>query len=294
MLSNGFMEETLTLALQKAMYWHQMDVQRQPTERLASAAAMMFATQSYDVLLAYFQADLSEATKKEEDDDKIAAILLLIAAALAARLGRDVATLQPGIDDALRVSLLNGGLTRYGITADIRAINAEKYLRVHGAELVKGINEVTMKEMRDVLAKGLREGVSSEELASRLMTKMDDYRLYRARRIAVTETSKAWSYAELQSAGKMEDAGYKMVKEWLLGPMHPRYDPCDHNHEEGAIPLKRPFSTGDMAPPQHPNCGCSLITYPAGGEQPWGTQVLGGLPFAPFGFDQGDQTNANR
>jgi len=290
----SFMEETLTRALQKAMYWHQMDVQRQPTERLMRDAAMMFATQSYDVLLAYFQADLSEAAKDEDDERKTAAILALVAAALAARLARDVATLRPGLEDALRVALLNGGLTRYGITADTRAIDAERYLRQHGADLVRDINEFTMKEMREVLAKGLREGVSSEELASRLMTKMDDYRLYRAKRIAVTETSKAWSYAELQSAGKMEDAGYKMVKEWLLGPMHPRYDPCDHNHEEGAIPLKRPFSTGDMAPPQHPNCGCSLITYPAGGEQPWGTQVLGGVPFMPFGFDQGDQTNATR
>jgi len=150
-----------------------------------------------------------------------------------------------------------------------------------------------MQELRQVLARGLRDGVSMEDLASRLMTKMDDYRLYRARRIAITESSKAWSYAELKSAGAMEDAGYKMVKEWLLGPAHPRYDICDHNHEEGAIPLNRSFSSGDMAPPQHPNCGCSLITYPAGGDQPWGTQVLGGLPFMPYGFDQGDR-NANR
>jgi hypothetical protein len=288
-----FMEEALTRALQKAMYWHQTDVQRQPRERIERLAASVFAAQSYDILLAFFQADLSEATKEQEDERKIAAILFLIAAALAARLGRDVAMLTPGLEDALRVALLNGGLTRYGINADIRAIDAERYLRQHGAELVKGINEFTMKELREVLARGLREGVSMEDLASRLMTKMDDYRLYRARRIAVTESSKAWSYAEMESAGRMEDAGYRMVKEWLLGPAHPRYDICDHNHEEGAIPLNRSFSSGDMAPPQHPNCGCSLITYPAGGDQPWGTQVLGGLPFMPFGFDQGDP-NANR
>lgn len=293
MLSTDFMEEALTRALQKTMYWHQMDVQRQPRERIERLSASMFAAQSYDILLAFFQADLSEATKEEEDDRKIAAILFLIAAALTARLGRDVAGLSPGLEDALRVALLNGGLTRYGITADLRAIDAERYLASHGAELVKGINDFTMQELRQVLARGLRDGVSMEDLASRLMTKMDDYRLYRARRIAITESSKAWSYAELKSAGAMEDAGYKMVKEWLLGPAHPRYDICDHNHEEGAIPLNRSFSSGDMAPPQHPNCGCSLITYPAGGDQPWGTQVLGGLPFMPYGFDQGDQ-NANR
>ena len=284
-----FMEEALTRALQKTMYLHQVEVQHAARELIVRDSAWMFASQAYDVLLAVFTADLSEATAQEKENDrKVAIILAAITAALLARLGRDVAALRPGLTAALTTAIVNGGLSRYGITTDLRAIDAERYLIEHGAELVKGINEFTREEFKTILANGLRDGLSTEDVASRLMAKMDDYRYYRAQRIARTEASKAWSYAEMQSAGLMEEAGYKMVKEWLLGPMHPFYDPCDHNHEAGAIPLNRPFPAGDMAPPQHPNCGCSLITYPAGGNQPWGTPVDGALPFMPLGFDQGD------
>jgi len=90
----------------------------------------------------------------------------------------------------------------------------------------------------------------------------------------------------------MEQAGFMMVKEWLLGPLHERMDLCDDNNQAGAIPLQQPFPSGDMATPQHPNCGCSIITYPAAGQpQPWGTAVGGLIPYPP-GFNQGD-TNAN-
>jgi hypothetical protein len=285
-------QETLDRALQRTLYWHQTDLQQAAIAQIQRDAASMFAGQSYDILNAVMLADIREA-KKEEDDDRKKAILLLllaaIAAALAGRLDHDVALLRPGLTTALETAVSNGGLVRYGITPDMRAIDAERYLREHGADLVKGINQFTQEQMRVILADGLRRGQSIEDVASRLMGTMDEMRWYRARRIAITESSKAWSYAELQSAGEMAKAGYRMVKEWLLGPMHPKYDPCDHNHEQGAIPVDKTFSTGDMAPPQHPNCGCSLITYPAPGDQPWGTPVLGGLPVMPFGFEQGDQ-----
>ena len=288
-----FMEEALKRALQKAMYWHQIDVQREPRRRIENDAGLLFAEQAYDVLLAYFQADLSEAPREDEDDRKVAIIIAAIAAALLARKRRDVGLLRPGLEQALRVGANFGGLARYGITTDLQAIRAEQYLLEHGGELIKDLNDFTVKELRQTLARSVREGASIEDTASRLMTKMDDMRWYRAKRIAITESSKAWSYAELEAADVMEKAGFNMVKEWLLGPAHPRYDICDHNHEEGAIPLKQLFSSGDMAPPQHPNCGCSLITYPAGGDQPWGSQVLGQMPYMPFGFDTGDK-NADR
>lgn len=283
-------EETLTRALQKTAYWHQIEVQRPARELIAKDSALMFSAQAYDVLLAVYMADLSEATAKEKEDDrKVAIILAAITTALAARLARDAAMLRPGLLEALTTAVVHGGLSRYGIEGSLNSIRAEQYLLNHGAELVKGINEFTREEFKTILANGLRDGLSTEDVASRLMAKMDDYRYYRAQRIARTEASKAWSFAEMQSAGLMEEAGYKMVKEWLLGPMHEVFDPCDHNHEAGAIPLKQLFPAGDMAPPQHVSCGCSLITYPAGGSQPWGTPVDGALPFMPYGFDQGDQ-----
>lgn len=283
------LEETLTLALQKTLYLHRVQILRSAEDTIERNVRTMFASQAYDVLLAIFEADLSEAAREDEKDRKTALVLAAIAAALARRLGRDVATLRPGLLSALTAAVIHSGLSKYGIKGDLRSIRAEQWLLEHGAELVKGINEVTRERMARLLTEGFARKESVDSIATRLTSSFDDMTIARARKIAITEASKAWSYVEMESAEVMERAGFSMVKEWHLGPMHPRYDPCDHNHEAGAIPLHAVFPAGDMAPPQHPSCGCSMITYPDGSaQQPWGSQVLGQTPMMPFGFDQGD------
>lgn len=282
--------ETLDRALQKTLYWHRVEALASAVNTLEINARQMFAMQAYDVLMALFYADLTEAAKEDEDDHNIAIILAAIALALKRRIDRDVLTLNPGLAQALRTALVQSAFAKYGISAGIDSIRGEQWLLAHGAELVTQINEFTRESMARLLADSFAKGESIEQIAAKISASFEDMSLYRARRIALTETSKAWSYAEMMSGEEMQRAGYKVVKEWLLGPLHPRYDPCDHNHEQGAIPLRQPFSTGDMAPPQHPNCGCSIITYPDGDvEQPWGNPVLGMTPMMPFGFDQGDQ-----
>jgi len=285
--------EALDKALQHTLYLHRIEALAPAVAQLERDAGRMFILQSYDVLTEIYQADLSEATQEEKDDRRLALILAAIAAALAARIGKDVLILRPGLLAALTAAVTQSALAKYGITGDLRSVRAQQYLIEHGADLVKGINDYTRERMGRLIAQGLAKGQSVEDIAGTLMTSFDDMGWARARRIAITEANKAWSYAELESAYDMEKAGYGMVKEWILGPMHPRYDICDHNNEQGAIPVHNLFSSGDMAPPQHPNCGCGLITYPADGNQPWGSQVNGQTPLMPFGFDQGDQ-NANR
>lgn len=281
------LEETLSKALQKTLYYHRVESLRSAENELERNAKAMFNQQSYDVMLAIFSVDLGRFSEADDDDDrKVALILAAIAAALAARLDNDVATLRPGLISALTSAIVNSGMAKYGIYADLGSIRAQEYLLQHGAELVAGINAYTQERLAILLADSVGKGMAVEDITSLIMQSFDDFTYARARRIAITEASKAWSYAEMTSAEGMESAGFTMVKEWLLGPMHPRYDPCDHNHEQGAIPLKQPFSTGDMAPPQHPHCGCSVITYPDGSVgQPWGTEV-GGIPILPpFGGD---------
>jgi hypothetical protein len=282
--------ETLDRALQKTLYWHRVAALESAVATTELEVRMMFAGQAYDILMALYMADLSEAAGEDDDDRRVAVIMAAIALALKRRLDRDVLTIKPGLAQALRTALVNSAFAKYGIQGGLDSIRGEQWLLAHGAELVTQINEYTRERMAKLLAESFRKGESIETIATKLMAGFDEMNLARARRIALTETSKAWSYAEMESAYEMERAGYRMVKEWLLGPMHPRYDPCDHNHEQGAVPLRQPFSTGDMAPPQHPNCGCSLITYPDGSApQPWGSQVIGQTPLMPFGFDQGEQ-----
>ena len=285
--------ETLDRTLQKTLYAHRVDALAPIIGVVELEARNIFAAQAWDILMALFYADLSEAKQEDEDDRRVILIMAAIAAALRQRLDRDVLTIRPGLAQALRTALVQSAFAKYGIVGGIESIRGEQWLLKHGAELVTQINEYTRERMRALLAQGFARGDSIERIAQTLMAHFDEMSLARARKIAITETSKAWSYAEMESAGEMERAGYRMVKEWLLGPMHPRYDICDHNHEEGAIPLRQLFSSGDMAPPQHPNCGCSLITYPdPDSPQPWGSAVIGQTPMMPFGFDQGDNRNA--
>ena len=283
--------ETLDKTLQKTLYLHRTEALRGSVDLIERDALAMFRQQAWDCLLVFSFAELSESSS--QDAKKVAVVMAAIAAALRARMDRDTLILKPGLVAALSAALVHAGMAKYGITATLDSIAAEKWLAAHGAELVSGINDFTRQRMAAILSEGLAAGDSAEALAQRLMTAFDNLSIDRARKIAVTEASKAWSYAESQSAELMEKSGYLMVKEWLLGPMHPRFDICDHNNQAGAIPLHRNFPSGDPWPPQHPYCQCSCITYPdQSRKQPWGNPVLGLTPMIPFGPDQGDANAA--
>jgi hypothetical protein len=282
------MQEALRKALAATIYYHRMEVQASAVSRLQRAAAAVFQMQSYDALLAYWHADLAEASKEEDEDRRVAVILAAVALALSQRTGRDLAALAPGLEDALQAAVTHSGLARYGISANLRAIRAEEYLRTHGGELVQGLNEHTLERLRSALVAGFRAGEGAEGMAARITGLFDDMTEARAYKIAVTEANKAWSYAETEQARVMEQAGYQLRKEWLLNPAHPHYDECDLCADAGPLPLAAMFPIGVDAPPAHPSCGCALVTYPdPGHDQPWGAMVLGQTPVLMFGNDQG-------
>jgi hypothetical protein len=279
------LQEALDKALAATLYYHRIESLKPAVRTLEVASKRMFIAQAYEVLLAVYGADLSEATQQEKADKRRAAIILAaITAALARRLSRDVALLQPGLAQALAIAVANAGLAKHGILANLRSVRAEKWIAEHGAELVTGINEFTREQMAIVLRDAFRAGKSVDAIAGDLMLKFGEMNYARAYRIAVTESAKAWSHVELEHAAAMEDAGFNMLKEWILNPLHPRYDECDMCSDAGAIPIKMPFPTGDQAPPQHPSCGCCLTSYPdTAQDQPWGATVFGLTPVAPFG-----------
>jgi hypothetical protein len=283
--------EALDRALADTLYLHRKEALRSSVNLIERDALNMFSQQAWDCLLVFSFAELAESSSK--DAKKAAVIMAAISAALRARMDHDTLILKPGLVAALSAALVHAGMAKYGITGTLESIAAEKWMAAHGAELVTGINDFTRQRMAAVLAEGLAAGDTAEGLAQRLMTYFDNLSIERARKIALTEASKAWSYAESQSAELMEEAGYIMVKEWLLGPMHPRFDICDHNNQAGAIPIHLTFPSGNMWTPAHPSCGCGVITYPDPyRKQPWGTPVLGSIPAIPFGDQQGDANAA--
>lgn len=98
----------------------------------------------------------------------------------------------------------------------------DAWVKQHGLELAKEINETTLTELRkklaDTLSEGAREGESIEDLADRLMEACDgvysNMSGFRAEMIARTETIRSVNYGTAETY-KQEGVG---KKEWLASP----------------------------------------------------------------------------
>ncbi len=118
-----------------------------------------------------------------------------------------------------------------------------------------GITETTRELLRGTITKGLADNIGSRAILDEIRANYA-FSDVRAKMIAHTEINRANSQGSLEAAREAEDVGIKVQKLWLLGQ-----DPCDEcleNADEGAIALDEDFSSGDDAPPAHPNCYCSL------------------------------------
>jgi SPP1 gp7 family putative phage head morphogenesis protein len=117
---------------------------------------------------------------------------------------------------------------------------------------IGSIAENRLDALAEVLAQALDEGWSVDRLAAALGDVLDDPRW--ADLVAVTETNRAVSAATLQ---RYFDNGVP-AKEWLTALDDRVCRICSINQDDGAISLGAYFSSGDDAPPGHPNCRCAL------------------------------------
>lgn len=125
---------------------------------------------------------------------------------------------------------------------------ADKYC----ATLVTNMNEETKAQLAKVISDGIKDKRGIPGLSRDIRKALADMSKYRSQMIARTETANALSQASLDS---MKDMGIE-GKEWVTGG-----NPCEicsGNEADGVIPVSQAFSSGDMAPPAHPNCECAL------------------------------------
>jgi len=144
---------------------------------------------------------------------------------------------------------------RLGVSFKLPRPEAEEFLRVRGAERVRGISEVTRKQLAKVLADGVREGHSIDTIAKRLRETVRDMSKERARLIAWTETGYAYGAAQEKLAQRV---GAK-YKRWLTAGDDRVCDICKANQEAGKIPVNQPFPGGVMFEIQHPRCKCTTL-----------------------------------
>jgi SPP1 gp7 family putative phage head morphogenesis protein len=154
----------------------------------------------------------------------------------------DWSTWAPGDAEAARLALSADG-TDVGLFQ----------LWERDAIRIKGIEETQLDMLAAVLADGIERGSSGEEIAIALRGLIADPR--KAHQIAVTEVNRVISASTLDSYRRM---GVK-TKGWLTALDQNVCKRCGANQAQGDIPLDQPFQSGELHPPGHPWCRCSLI-----------------------------------
>ena len=124
----------------------------------------------------------------------------------------------------------------------------------HGATLVTQMDEETKKQLAKVISDGIENKRGIPGLARDIRKQFTDMSRVRSELIARTETATSLSQASLDRMGDMGIEG----KEWITVGDDRVSDECSGNEAEGVIPVNQAFSSGAMAPPEHPDCRCSL------------------------------------
>ena len=132
---------------------------------------------------------------------------------------------------------------------------AMTYAQKRAALLVKELNEETLEQMRGIIEYAIKQKRGIPGLSRDLRNQITNMAKVRAKMIARTETCNALESAFMDRAKDLKVTG----KEWVWVGDSGDWDcMCEDNANAGVIPIDKPFPSGDMRPPAHPNCRCAL------------------------------------
>jgi len=156
-----------------------------------------------------------------------------------------------------QAEMISYGKTKLGIPIAYEGppiSQAIDWAEKHGAKLVTQMNEETKRRLAKVVSDGIANKRGIPGVARDLRSTFGDMSKYRSELIARTETANALSEASLDS---MKDMGIE-GKEWVTVGDADVSDECLANEAQGVIPVGDAFSSGAMAPPEHPDCRCAV------------------------------------
>lgn len=118
------------------------------------------------------------------------------------------------------------------------------------------ITESTREMLRGDVVTALEEGWSNARLADEIA---DNYAFSdaRAEMIARTEIARADSQGNLIA---WDESDVVVEKAWQVSNLG-CCDACEGNQEQGRIPFKKAFQSGDQTAPAHPNCRCVVVPF---------------------------------
>lgn len=250
-----------------------------PLRRPAYHQALGSLTDALASFLGALGQRVAAAVRKAADDGSLAKADEIDRASRAID-DADWAVLYDATRDTLRTLHQDTGvraLTQLGLQDDREIVqvvhqDAVDYADERAAELVGkrkvgarlidrpdseyAISESTRELLKRQITAALEEGPSPDALAASIQ---QDYAFSRTRAetIARTELATAHSQGALAGYQSAARAGVRVQKTWILDA-----EPCvvcQGNEEDGVLDLDESFSSGDDAPPAHPNCECALV-----------------------------------
>lgn len=154
----------------------------------------------------------------------------------------DWSNFTPGRPDAARLVLSDDGAT----------VGLLELLERSGVTIAS-VAQTRLDEIAAVLADGLEQGRTIDEIAAALRGVLDNATW--AKTTAWTETNRAMSAAAL--AGYAE-SGFD-ASEWMTALDQRVCPKCGRNEDAGPVPLGEPYPSGDLHPPGHPRCRCAPL-----------------------------------
>ncbi len=141
-----------------------------------------------------------------------------------------------------------------GVSVDLVNELALAWAKKHAAELVTDISDNTRDMLHSAVVDAIEQGMGAQELAVRISESLG-FSQARAETISRTELIRASNAAALDA---YKASGVVDGKSWLTAGDDLVEEDCEMNEADGVIPIDDDFSSGDSAPPSHPNCRCAL------------------------------------
>jgi hypothetical protein len=198
------------------------------------------------------RADVGKLAKADTPDDIARDAELDAIEQIVVDLGDEFADVATDIAEQVLAQL---GVTDAADLVDQVNEAAVTAAREQAAELVTQIEDTTREMIRGVIADGLEQNIGTDEIAQNIMDSTG-FSETRADLIANTEVRNANSQGALEGYRGANSMGLTVQKEWLLGD-NP-CEICEANADDGPIDVDDDFSSGDDAPPAHPNCECAV------------------------------------
>ncbi len=186
------------------------------------------------------------------------------------------AGLQAGGDAVLSHLGMREAAVKPKLRFDLKNPRAVNYLKDHGADLVKKIDETTRAEIKAIIEYATSHGWSYAKTAAAIQAKYKGYydtgswwnfdaprpQLHidsRAHLIAVQESAQAYETGNFAVIQDLIDGGLQMEKSWSTMNDDRVSEICRANQEEGWIPADQAHSSGHMHPTAHVACRCDEL-----------------------------------